>query len=122
MSRLSEIYEGWKNVIFPTPEIEEMAKERISVCVECENLNILNICSKCCCPHIGKAHSPESRCTENRWRDGWGKNEREEERMREGKMEEMKPNIMLWNEELQDWEDERVKKEREGRLFPWEDM
>jgi hypothetical protein len=72
MTRLTEIYEGWKNVIFPTPEIEALAKERIQVCVGCEHLNILNICSKCCCPHIGKAHSPESRCPENKWKDGWG--------------------------------------------------
>lgn len=73
MSKLTEIYEGWKNYIFQTPEIEALAKKRIEVCAECKHLNALHICSKCICPKSGKARSPESRCPMNKWEDGWGK-------------------------------------------------
>lgn len=68
MSRLTEIYEGWKNYIFPTPEIEKLAKERIEVCVGCEFLNSLNVCTRCTCPTAGKARSPNSICLEGKWK------------------------------------------------------
>lgn len=68
MSRLSEIYDGWKNYIFPTPEIEALAKERMEVCVTCEHLSRFNICTKCSCPNVGKVRSPTSICLENKWK------------------------------------------------------
>lgn len=72
MIKLSEIYEGWKNYVFPNPEIEALAKERIAVCSECDHLNALLVCTACGCPRAGKARSPESRCPHNKWKDGWG--------------------------------------------------
>ena len=68
MIKLSEIYEGWKNYIFQTPEIEALAKERIEVCVTCEFLNSLTICTRCGCPNAGSARSPEHHCPEGKWK------------------------------------------------------
>jgi len=69
MSRLDEIYDGWKNYIFRTPEIELMAKERMSICVECEFLSIFDICEVCYCPAQKKVRSPKSHCLKNKWKD-----------------------------------------------------
>ena len=69
MSKLSEIYEGWKNYIFQTPEIEELAKERIEICAVCEYFSSFHVCIKCGCPSMGKARSPESKCPLGKWKD-----------------------------------------------------
>lgn len=66
MSKLKEIYDGWKNYIFPNPEIESMAKYRASICSECEHL-VLGVCSICGCPSAGKIRSPESQCPIGLW-------------------------------------------------------
>lgn len=100
MSRLTQIYEGWKNYIFQTPEIEQLAKERMAVCAGCTYLNFLNICSRCTCPKSGKARSPESRCPENLWEDGWGQQAQQPEMI----VQENQIPFMVWNEELQDFE------------------
>jgi hypothetical protein len=100
MTKLEEIYEGWKNYIFQTPEIEALAKKRIEVCVECKHLNILQICSKCICPKSGKARSPESRCPMNKWEDGWGK---ESEKIVQPIISEHKILHHVWDERLNDW-------------------
>lgn len=100
MSRLTEIYEGWKNYIFQTPEIEALAKERIEVCSGCIHLNFLNICSRCSCPKAGKTRSPESRCPENLWKDGWGQQPEQPEMFDQ----EYQIPVMIWNEELQDYQ------------------
>ena len=39
MSRLSEIYEGWKNFTFQNPKVEAEAKRRMEICVKCKELN-----------------------------------------------------------------------------------
>lgn len=67
MSRIEEIFDGWRYYIWPTPEIKELAEKRIKICIECEYLNIFNVCSKCFCPCSGKAYSPESKCLDGRW-------------------------------------------------------
>ncbi len=36
MSRVSEIYKGWKNYVFANPDVEERAKERLEICVKCD--------------------------------------------------------------------------------------
>lgn len=99
MSKLDEIYEGWKNVIFPTPEIEALAKERVQVCVECEYLNILNVCSKCICPKLGKSHSPTSRCPMNKWKDGWGSEPQKSKFV----IPTPELKVMIWNELEKTW-------------------
>lgn len=66
MSKLKEIYDGWHNYIFPTPEIEALAKRRAAICAECEHL-VLGVCSICGCPSAGKTRSPESSCPMGLW-------------------------------------------------------
>lgn len=105
MSRLTEIYEGWKNYIFQTPEIEVLAKERIAVCAVCIHLNILDICSRCSCPKAGKARSPESRCPENSWADGWGTLISSTDSDLETEAIEHEIPIVIWNEEKQEYEE-----------------
>jgi hypothetical protein len=66
MNKLKEIYDGWKNYTFPTPEIESLAKYRAAICCECDEL-ILGICIKCICPNVGKIRSPTSFCSIGKW-------------------------------------------------------
>lgn len=67
MSRLSEIYDGWKNYTFPNSEIEILAKERIKICIECDKLKKNNTCSMCGCYMPAKARSPKSKCRLKKW-------------------------------------------------------
>lgn len=69
MSKLSEIYSGWKNLVFENEEIETVATERIRICVEeCDQLNDYNMCKQCGCYMPAKTRSPQSRCKLNKWR------------------------------------------------------
>jgi len=67
MSKLNEIFEGWKNFTFPNPRIETQAKKRISFCVECSELNQLNVCNLCGCYMPSKVRSPKSHCKLKKW-------------------------------------------------------
>ena len=67
MSRLSEIFEGWKNFTFPNPTIEKEAKRRIEICVGCSDLNQRNFCAKCGCYMPAKVRSPKSKCRLRKW-------------------------------------------------------
>jgi len=67
MSRLSEIFDGWKNYAFPNPSIEELAKERIEICVDCDKLKKNNTCKLCGCYMPAKVRSPKSKCNLNKW-------------------------------------------------------
>ena len=70
MSMLSEIYSGWKNLAFLNPEVEELAKKRIVICVsnQCKYFaSEHKICEKCGCYTPAKVRSPESKCPENLW-------------------------------------------------------
>jgi len=64
MSKLEEIYSGWKNLI--TDEFKETAEERAKICAVCPK-NILNVCSSCGCPLSAKTRSPNTKCPENLW-------------------------------------------------------
>ena len=93
LKNLREIYDGWKNDIFTTPEIAELAHKRSTICATCP-LNIDNICSKkvtgpvvstftyevdgtlrkegelykgCGCPLDKKTKAPNTQCPLNRW-------------------------------------------------------
>jgi hypothetical protein len=103
-SKLKEIYEGWKNVIFPTPEIKALAKERALVCAECDVL-VFGVCSRCCCPHMGKTHSPDSRCPMNKWKDGWGVSTGSQVPgvIYSSLVDPPEIPILYWNEEKKDW-------------------
>jgi len=69
MSQLSEIYEGWKNLTFPSPQIEELAKKRISICVanECKKFKANKSCALCGCYMPAKVRSPKSSCLLKKW-------------------------------------------------------
>lgn len=61
-----DIYEGWKNLTFPDPKIEEIATKKAKICSECPH-NKNNICSLCGCFLSAKTRSPLSKCPDNRW-------------------------------------------------------
>lgn len=67
MSQLSEIYNGWKNLTFPNKDVEEIAKKRIIICVDCDRLTNRNICSACGCFMPAKVRSEKSRCKLGKW-------------------------------------------------------
>jgi len=67
MTKLEEIYTGWKNYIFPHPEIEKEAKRRMSICIECEKLKPNNVCSLCGCFMPAKVRSIKSTCVLKKW-------------------------------------------------------
>ncbi len=67
MSMLSEIYVGWKNFTFPNPQIENEAKRRIAICVDCDRLRKNKTCALCGCYMPAKVRSPKSRCKLKKW-------------------------------------------------------
>ncbi len=69
MSRLSEIYDGWKNYVFPNKEVEDLAKERIAICVknDCGKLRSNNTCALCGCYMPAKVRSIKSHCAIKKW-------------------------------------------------------
>lgn len=69
MSQLSEIYDGWKNYVFQDPEVEEIAKKRIAICVanECKKFKTNKSCAMCGCYMPAKVRSRKSRCLMGKW-------------------------------------------------------
>ncbi len=65
-AKLSEIFNGWKNVVFPNEHVEQIAKARASICSTCE-FNVKNKCKKCGCPLIAKTRSMQSHCPLKKW-------------------------------------------------------
>lgn len=93
LKKYKDIYDGWKNDLFITPEIAELAHKRSSICATCP-MNIDNICSKrvlgpventflyvvdgmerskgdlykgCGCPLDKKTKAPHTQCPLNKW-------------------------------------------------------
>jgi hypothetical protein len=67
MSLLEEIYNGWKNYLFPNLQIEELAKKRAVICVNCPKLKSNKVCSICGCYIPAKVRSPRSKCPIKKW-------------------------------------------------------
>ena len=69
MSQLSEIYDGWKNYVFQDPQIEELAKKRIAICVtnECGKFKVNKSCAMCGCFMPAKVRSLRSKCMLKKW-------------------------------------------------------
>lgn len=74
MSKAREIFDGWKNVIFPNKEIERLAKGRMLICNTCEHNSKFHStirpdihCVACGCPLISKTKSPHSFCPKGKW-------------------------------------------------------
>lgn len=70
MDKLEEILNGWKNYIFPNKKVEELAKKRISICLNkqiCKKLSNRNYCGICNCYMPAKVRNPKSKCPKNYW-------------------------------------------------------
>lgn len=68
MNILSEIFEGWKNLVFDNPEMEEEARKRIELCVDCDFFKKdRKVCEKCGCYMPAKTRSPKSNCPIGKW-------------------------------------------------------
>jgi hypothetical protein len=76
MLKLKEIAKAWISSFNPTPEQQEIAEYRISVCDGClhktyqKHLNTF-VCGLCVCPLSAKIFSPkpgEEACPESRWK------------------------------------------------------
>lgn len=72
-----EIFESWKTSFKPTPEQEELAQKRLSVCLDCEyrkevlkGINWSAYCGHCGCPINKKVFSKNyNPCTKKKWKD-----------------------------------------------------
>jgi len=67
MSKLSEIFNGWKNYTFPNKRVEEKAKKRMEICIGCEYITKRNYCALCGCYMPAKVRSPKSHCYVKKW-------------------------------------------------------
>lgn len=65
--KLEEIIIGWKNYVFPNKCVEEQAKERLKVCLNCKLLSDRFFCNICHCYMPAKVRSPKSSCLKNYW-------------------------------------------------------
>lgn len=81
MSKLSEIFEGWKNHISPPSYLEQqitqVSAERMEICKACPLSSMNNPdanpfrfddhCTKCGCPLVTKTKSLSSSCPIEKW-------------------------------------------------------
>jgi len=65
-AKMSEILEGWKNVVFANEHVEKIAEARAGICATCE-FNVNSRCKKCGCPLIAKTRSMQSHCPLKKW-------------------------------------------------------
>lgn len=75
--KFKEICDGWKNYIFPSPEIEILAIERAKICSDCkvptgdgrvvDGVDENNRCVKCRCYIPAKTRSVNSSCPLRKW-------------------------------------------------------
>ncbi len=81
MSKITDIVEGWTNVVFKNPEIEKEALRKAKICDGCEYSSdgtILDFegdqvveakgyCKDCYCPFVALLRSPNKKCNQNKW-------------------------------------------------------
>ena len=76
------VLNGWKNYITDNKEIEELAKKRALICVECPSKKdstlfgwvkdeikeiSATVCKECDCPIAMKVRSKKEKCPLNKW-------------------------------------------------------
>lgn len=81
-NKLVSIYTGWKNYVFPSPEIEKLAKKRARSCSQCLKAKKMKVeiikdgsikeiedlcCSLCSCPLSTKLRSQKEVCPLKKW-------------------------------------------------------
>ncbi len=71
MSKIAEIWVGFRNLIFGNPTIKKMAEEREAICALCPHagLELYLHCNLCGCYIPAKSRSPKSKCPDGRWPD-----------------------------------------------------
>ncbi len=68
MDELKDIVEGWKNFIFNDPVTEEIGKQRISICMRCDQYSKLNkSCRVCGCFMLAKVRIKNKSCPLKLW-------------------------------------------------------
>ena len=67
INKLQEIYNGWKNYAFPSEKVEELAKTRVKLCVECDKLKKNNTCGICGCFMLAKTKLKHMSCPKGFW-------------------------------------------------------
>lgn len=75
--KITEIYTGYKNLVFKKEDIEEMFKRRYEICKVCEDasmnkkdyhtLRTDEHCTICHCPLASKLRSPSTKCPIDKW-------------------------------------------------------
>ena len=67
--KIEEIVIGWKNYIFPSDKIEQIAKLRVPICATCIHKEYIfkksrrvPYCELCKCPIHAKVRNPDSVC------------------------------------------------------------
>ena len=61
VKKLKSIFKGFSNYVWPSKEMELIAKERAVICSECED-NTSNFCKDCKCWIPAKIRSPDETC------------------------------------------------------------
>ena len=61
IDKLKSILNGWKNVIWSDPKVEQIAVGRAKICAGCDH-NVLSFCNDCGCFIPAKARSLSETC------------------------------------------------------------
>jgi len=64
----NEIIAGWSNYVFKNERIENIAKHRLTICLDCKKLSNLKTCKKCGCYIPAKVRSEKSKCPMGYWK------------------------------------------------------
>lgn len=74
MSKIGEILEGWKNLVWENAEVEVLAKDRMKVCGECDSrsnypqeVSMMSRCNACGCVIEAKTRCTKCTCPLNKW-------------------------------------------------------
>jgi hypothetical protein len=62
-----QIVEGWSNLVIKDDTVEPLAKERMSICVDCQNFTIMHTCKLCGCFMSAKVRSVSAKCDIDKW-------------------------------------------------------
>jgi hypothetical protein len=69
-NKFLRIVEGWHNVTFPDPKIEEIAVKRSEICNGCDQVKWvcgIAVCKLCGCPLTAKCRSLSEECDLGKW-------------------------------------------------------
>jgi len=79
MSKLREIFDGYKNLLFENEQVERLAEARLKECEKCKNLDNFELtimgkknkmylhCKLCICYVPAMLRSPTKKCKAGKW-------------------------------------------------------